>query len=123
MKQAFKGDEFEMDEVSGLEIVQTLGRALKTLERERAERAIFEETALATIQAQGFLLTAIVRGQLKEMSPEEADEAITLLLRQYASVELPDNVRTDEETLRAISKRHEESQSLLKQMLEFARPR
>lgn len=83
----------------------------------------FEEHILAVLQAQSFLLTVLVRERLAGMTPEEADSTITSLLRHFSSLDLPADTQTDEATLRAISDRHVQAQGILRQMLDFARPR
>ena len=84
----------------------------------------FEHETLAVLQAHSFLLTALARGQLKGMSNEEVDEIIAGLLHSFSALELPDNAnRDDEEVMRSIDQRHQRSQEILRQMLEFARPR
>ncbi|MEC7763366.1 MAG: hypothetical protein VX874_15800 [Pseudomonadota bacterium] len=83
----------------------------------------FEHQVLATLQVHSFLLTALIRGQFNSLSATEVDEIIESLHREFATLELPENARTDEKTLQAISDRHAVSQRILEQMLEFARPR
>lgn len=83
----------------------------------------FEEQTLAMQQVLSFLVTAIIRGQFKSMPPGEAEAVIAALRREFSTLELPANARTDEATLRSISDRHALAQDMLRQMLDFARPR
>jgi len=83
----------------------------------------FEQHVLAVLQVQNFLITALARGQIGSMEKDEANKVIASLLREFSTLELPDNVRTDEATLQSISERHAAAQQILSQMLEFVRPR
>lgn len=82
----------------------------------------FETQTLAMQNVQNFLLTALIRPVLREAGTAGAELIIRDLQREFSQLELPGDVRTDPETLSAISDRHTLAQQYLAQFLRYAAP-
>lgn len=82
----------------------------------------FEQTVLARLQVQEFLLTALIRGQMSHQTEEEITATIASLRREFATLALPAGTRTDAPTLDRIAERHRLAQDMLRLTLDMARP-
>lgn len=82
----------------------------------------FENQVLAMQNAHSFLLTALIRPLLREAGAAGAERIISDLQREFSTLKLPENARTDPETLASISSHYRLAQEMLRQTLEYARP-
>lgn len=76
---------------------------------------------VARMQALEFLLKAVIRGQLHQLTPAEAAQTIAGLKRDFSTLTVPPDARPDAD-LDEVMAMHADAQHFLAQLLDQASP-